>query len=119
MKKELSIDWFDGSFKIFGTMDGFSIVKWAVNVKNSFDVDVYCQLSVVFLDHRGNRIKASDQWKWFPDAYSKHQYDQSDCGFRFLIKKNTVQEISGVVKTPYPEAKSISKIDFHILKDTF
>ena len=119
MKKELSIDWFDGSFKIFGTMDGFSIVKWAVRVKNSFDVDVYCRLSVVFLDHRGNRIKASDQWKWFSDVYSKHQCDQTDGGFRYLIKKNAVQEISGVVKTPYLETKRISEIDFHILHEAF
>lgn len=100
-------------------MDGFSIVKWTVRVVNPFYVDVYCRLSVVFLDRRGKRIKTSNQWKWFPDAYSKHQYDQTDCGFRYLIRKNAVQEISGVVKTPYPEAKSISEIDFHIMHEIF
>jgi hypothetical protein len=119
MKNELSIDWFDGCFEIFGTMDGFSIVKWNVKVANPFDVDVYCRLSVVFLNYRGKKIKASDQWKWFPDAYSKHQYDQSDGGFRYLIKKNAVQEIFGVVKTPFSEAKRISEIDFHILHQAF
>lgn len=119
MKHELSIDWFDSCFQIFGTMDGFSIVKWAAKVVNPFYVDVYCRLSVVFLDNRGKRIKASDQWKWFPNAYSKNRYAQMDCDFTYLIKGNTVQEISSVVKTTYQEARNISEIDFHILQETF
>lgn len=100
-------------------MDGFSIVKWAVKVVNPFDVDVYYRLFVVFLDHRGKRIKTSDQWKWFPNAYSKNRTVQTDCGFTYLIKKHTEQEISGVVKTTYMEARSISEIDFHILQERY
>jgi len=118
MKHEFSINWFDGCFQIFGTMDGFSIVKWAVKVVNSFYVDVYCRLNVVFWDHQGKRIKASDQWKWFPNAYSKNQYAPTDCGLTYRIKGNTEQEISGVVKTTYQEAENISEIDFHILHQT-
>ncbi|MBW2489948.1 MAG: hypothetical protein JRE65_02200 [Deltaproteobacteria bacterium] len=119
MKHEHSMDWFDGGFQIFGTMDGVSIVKWAVKVVNSFDIDVYCRLYVGFLDRRGKRIKVSEQWKWYANAYSKNRYVQSDAGFKYLIKKNGVQEISGVVKITYPEAGSISEIDFHILQETF
>ena len=118
MKHELAMNWFDGCFQIFGTMDGFSIVKWGVKVVNPFCVDVYCRLFVVFLNQRGKRIKASEQWKWFPDAYSRNQYAQTDSGFAYLIKQNTVLEISGVVKTTYQEARNISEIDFHIRQET-
>lgn len=114
-----SIYWSNGRFRIFGIMDGFSLVRWAVNVVNPFDVNVYCLLSVVFLDHSGKRIESAEKWKWFPDAYSKHRHVQTDSGFRYLIKENTVKEISGVVKTSSVEAGRISKIDFHLLQETF
>ena len=112
-----SIDWFDGYFWIFGTMDGFSIVKWTVKIVSPSHDDVYCRLCVDFSDNRGKKIETSEQWKWYPNVYSKNRSTRMEGGFRYLLKGNTVQEMSGIVKTTYEEAGNISGIDFHILRE--
>ena len=114
MEYEPSINLTGGSVKIFGTMDGFSIVKWVLKVENSFDEDVRCRISFDFLDQRGERIDASDQWKWFFDVYSKRQSGQVNRGCLYLIEGNSTREISGFVKTTAREAGRFADIQCRI-----
>ena len=114
MKDERSTRLLDSHFHIFGTMDGFSLVKWAVKIKNSLNADISCRLFVCFLDKRGGRINASGKWKWFPDPYSQKRYLHMDQGLTYCLKKNRVKEISGTVKTTAQEASRFEYIDFRV-----
>ena len=104
----------DSNIKIFGTMDGFSIAKWVLKVENPFDDDVCCRLSFDFLDKRGVAIGASDQWKWFFDVYSKKQLEHINRGCLYLIRGNSIREISGLVKTTAQEAARFADIQYRI-----
>jgi hypothetical protein len=114
MEHEPIIDLFDSRFQIFGTMDGFSLVKWVVKVENTSYVDVYLRLSLDFLDQRGEKIIASKKWQWFCSVYSQKHHTPMDRGCCYLLKGGTVKEISGIVKTTANEAGRFADIDFRI-----
>ena len=114
MEHESAINLFDSSFRIFGTMDGFSLVKWAVKVENSLHIDVSFRLSFDFLDHRGEIVEVSERWQWFFHLYSQKRHTRMDRGCRYLIQSGSVAEISGVVKTTAQEANSFAGIDVRI-----
>lgn len=114
MAQESAIHLLDSGCRIFGAMDGFALVKWAVKIENSLSLDVYCRLALDFLDHRGKIIEASEQWQWFDNAYSKRRHARMDQGCRQLIRGGSVTEISGVVKTTAQEAQRFLGIDVRI-----
>ena len=108
------IELFDSRFEIIGTMDGFSLVKWAVKVNNTSNVDVYLRLYLDFLDQRGETIIATEKWQWFCGVYSQKHHEPMDRGCRYLLKGGTIKEISGVVKTTTDEAVRFADMDFRI-----
>ena len=114
MGQKSAIRLLDSSFRIFGTMDGFALVKWAVKVENPLPIDVDCRLSLDFLDHRGEIVAVSEQWQWFVNVYSQRQHARMDRGRTYLIQSSSVSEISGIVKTPATEAISFAGVDVRI-----
>lgn len=114
MAHESAIRLLDSGFRIFGTMDGFALVKWAVKIENPLYFDVYCRLSFDFLDHRGEIVKVSEQWQWFFNVYSQKRHTRMDRGCRYLIPSGSVAKRSGVVKTTSQEANRFAGIDVRI-----
>jgi len=115
---EPAINLLASSFRIFGTMDGFAIVKWAVKIENPLHLDVYCRLSFDFLDHRGKLVEVVEGWQWFFNVYSQKPHPRMDRGCKYLIQGGSVTEISGVVKTTAQEANSFAGIDVRIERIT-
>ena len=114
MKPKSTIHLFDSRFRIFGTMDGFSLVKWTVKAENISHVDVSFRLSFNFWDQHGNTINAASKWQWFLSTYSQKQHAPMDRGKRYLLQSGMAKEISGVVKLKAPEASRFAGIAFHV-----
>ena len=114
MEHKPVIELSDSRFQIVGTMDGFSLVKWAVKVNNISYIDVYLKLSLDFLDQRGEKIIATKKWQWFYGVYSQKHHEPMDRGCCFLLKGGTVKKLSGIVKTTADEAGRFADMDFRI-----
>ena len=112
MKNKPPFDLMDGHYRIFGTMDGFSLIEWAVKIENDADYDVYCWLSIDLLDNHGNAIETPEGWRWYQGPYAKKSYAPMDRLCRHLIKRNATKTISGIIKTTSQEADIIAGIDF-------
>ena len=114
MAHEPVIRLLDSSFRVFGTMDGFALVKWAVKVENPLHIDVDCRLFLDFLDHRGKIVEVSEQWRWFFSVYSQKQHMRMDRGCKYRIQSSSAVKISGVVKTTAQEATRFESVDVRI-----
>jgi len=118
MEHEPAINLLDSNFRIFGTMDGFALVKWTVKIENPLHLDVYYRLSFDFLDHLEKIVEVAEGWQWFCNVYSQKPHPRMDRGCKYLIQGGSVTEISGIVKTTAQEADSFAGIDVRIERIT-
>ncbi len=119
MGRTPSINLIDNHFLNLRSEDGFYFIKWTVKVANPFFVDASYWLSFDFVDSRGNPVKASNRWTWFPDEDCNTPYVRMDRDLKSFIDGNKTHEMSGVVKIPAEEVDDIAGISVGIDKTEF